>query len=474
MQKHKTYHTIPYITVFLMAAVLLGCSVGRNYKQPSLALPEKYNAAVSADSSLATRSWKVFFQDTTLAALIERSIAHNFNLQLAIKRIEVSRSYSRQARAAWLPAWNAQVAASTVNPSENSLNGISLSNFLHVKHIEDYTLSTGISWELDVWGKIRRQKQAALADYLQTYEAGRAVQTSLVAQVADSYYNLLMMDEQLAIARRNVSLSDSLLNIIRLQKDAGEVTELAVQQAQAQQQTAALLVPQLEQAITLQENAIHLLAGELPGEVARQLALSDIVIGENLATGVPADLLRFRPDVRASEQALIAANARVGVAQGNMYPALSLTASGGLNAYKSSSWFTVPASLFGTAAGNLVQPIFQRRALRTQFEVAKIHREEQVIAFRQSVTTAVHEVTNALIKIDKLATQQQVATARAQTLDQAVTNAQLLFRSGMANYLEVITAQSRALQASLEKSAITRQQLSARVELYASLGGGWK
>jgi outer membrane protein, multidrug efflux system len=470
MQRNISY----YITVVLLSVVLLGCSVGRNYKQPSLNLPEKYSTAVSADSSLATRSWKVFFKDTTLATLIGRSLEHNFDLQLAIKRIEAARSYARQARAAWLPAWNAQVAASTLNPSENSLNGISLSNFLGVKHIEDFTLSTGISWELDVWGKIRRQKQAALADYLQTYEAGRAVQTSLVAQVADSYYNLLMMDEQLAIARRNVSLSDSLLSIIRLQKTAGEVTELAVQQAQAQQQNAALLVPQLEQAIALQENALHLLAGDLPGSVARQVTLNDLTIDDELPAGVPADLLRFRPDVRATEQALVAANARVGVAQGNMYPSLSLTASGGLNAYQASSWFTVPASLFGMAAGNLVQPIFQRRMLRTQYEVAKIQREERVIEFRQSVTTAVHEVTNALVKIDKLAAQQQVATARTSTLDQAVSNAQLLFRSGMANYLEVITAQSRALQAALEKSTITRQQLSARVELYQSLGGGWE
>lgn len=469
MQRNIPY----YITVVVLSAVLLGCSVGRNYKQPPLNLPEQYSAAVAADSSLATRSWKVFFKDTTLAALIGRSLAHNFDLQLAIKRIEASRAYTKQARAAWLPAWNAQAIASTLNPSENSLNGISLSNFLGVKHIEDFTLSTGISWELDVWGKIRRQKQAALADYLQTYEAGRAVQTSLVAQVADSYYNLLMMDEQLAIARRNVALSDSLLTIIRLQKTAGEVTELAVQQAQAQQQNAALLVPQLEQAITLQENALHLLAGDLPGGVNRQVTLNDLPAEDNLPTGVPADLLRFRPDVRASEQALIAANARVGVAQGNMYPSLSLTASGGLNAYQASSWFTVPASLFGTAAGSLVQPIFQRRVLRTQYEVAKIQREERVIEFRQSVTTAVHEVTNALVKIDKLTAQQQVATARTITLDQAVRNAQLLFRSGMANYLEVITAQSRALQAALEKSAITRQQLSARVELYQSLGGGW-
>jgi outer membrane protein TolC len=157
-----------------------------------------------------------------------------------------------------------------------------------------------------------------------------------------------------------------------------------------------------------------------------------------------------------------------------MYPSLNLTATGGLNAYKASKWFSMPASLFSTVAGSLTQPIFQRRALRTQLEITKAEREQRVIEFRQSVTGAVHEVTNALVKLDKLKTQQDVATARAETLQQAVQNARLLFRSGMANYLEVITAQTSALQAELAKADVTRQQLSARVELYQSLGGGWK
>ncbi len=464
------------IGVVLFAVILAGCSVGKNYKRPDLKAPQQFGTtAPVGDSSVATKSWKEFFTDTTLVRLIDKAIAGNYDLQLAIQRISISQSYAKQARAAWLPAWSAQASASTSNPSENSLNGISLSNFLGTNHIEDFTLSTSISWEIDVWGKIRRQKQAALADYLQSFEAGRAVQTQLVAQVANAYYNLLMMDAQLAIAKRNVLLSDSIVQMIQLQKTAGEVTELAVQQAKAQQQNAALLVPQFEQAITLQENGLRLLLGDWPGAVSRTVELSNVVVTDTiLATGVPIDLLSHRPDVRASEKALVAANARVGVAQGNMYPSLNLTATGGLNAYEASNWFSMPASLFSTVAGSLTQPIFQRRILRTQLEVAKAEREQRVIEFRQSVTGAVHEVTNALVKLDKLKTQQDVATARAETLQQAVQNARLLFRSGMANYLEVITAQSNALQAELTKADVTRQQLSARVELYQSLGGGWQ
>jgi outer membrane protein, multidrug efflux system len=471
MHNDKLNYTI---ALALLTVLLAGCAPGRNYKRPELNVPAQFGATTSADSSLATQSWKEFFKDEKLSQLIDRAMTNNFDLQLAIKRIEASRSYAKQAKAAWLPALNAQAAASTNNPSQNSLTGISLENFLGSSHIEDFSLAATLSWELDIWGKIRRQKEAALASYLQTQEAARAVQTSIVQEVSNSYYTLLMLDAQLSIAQRNVALSDSTVQMMRLQKDAGLVTELAVQQAVAQLQNAQILVPQLEQATVLQQNALRLLLGDWPGSVIRSITMDNVPIQDSLPTGVPADLLRLRPDVRASEMALVAANARVGMAQGNMYPSLNITATGGLNAIKASDWFTMPASLFGTLAGNLAQPIFQRRMLKTQLEVARVEREERVIEFRQSVVQAAHEVTNSLAKLDKLELQQQIATARVETLDQAVQNAQLLFRSGMADYLEVISAQSQALQAELDEAAILRQRLGARVELYKSLGGGWR
>src|SRR5690606_13616011 len=284
-----------------------------------------------SDSSLATQSWKEFFQDTTLTQLIDQALEGNFDLQTAIKRVDIYQSLAKQARAAWLPSLQLQATASTLNPSQNSLNGISLSSFLGANHLEDYALSADLAWELDIWGKIKSSKKAALADYLQTYEVQKAVQVSVIRQVADAYYNLLMMDEQLAIARRNIVLNDSIVQIMELQKNAGEVTSLAVEQSIAQKQASELLEQQLQQAITLQENALRLLVGDLPGEINRTQGLDDVSFTGELSTGVPADLLRYRPDVRAAEQALIAANARVGVAQSSLYPALRITASGGLN-----------------------------------------------------------------------------------------------------------------------------------------------
>jgi NodT family efflux transporter outer membrane factor (OMF) lipoprotein len=469
------YIHLPIVSLLIVAG-LAACRVGRNYERPALALPAQYNDTVqtTADSSIATLEWKQFFTDTTLQGLIGRALSGNYDLQLALKRIETAQAYLKQAKLGWLPAVNLQAAASTSIPSENSLNGTSLKTFLGTDHIEDYTLSAGLSWEIDVWGKIRRRKEAALANYLGTFEGMRGVQTSLVSDIANSYYNLLMLDAQLDIARSNVSLSDTIVQMIKLQKTAGEATELAVQQAEAQRQTAALLIPQLEQAKAIEQNTLRILAGELPGTIAYSTSLTATPQRELLSAGVPAALISNRPDVRAQEMALVAANAEVGVAQASLYPTLNITASGGVNAFKASQWFTLPASLFGTLAGGLTQPVFQRGQLKTNLQVAKIQREEAVIRFRQTALEAIGEVSNSLVRLDKLRAQQQIASDQVKTLQLATSHARMLFRSGMANYLDVITAQGRSLQASLTQADITRQQLSASVELYRSLGGGWK
>jgi outer membrane protein TolC len=217
------------------------------------------------------------------------------------------------------------------------------------------------------------------------------------------------------------------------------VNLLAVQQAESQKQSTALLVPQLEQSISMQENALQVLTGQLPGSVRRKVTLGEFIVRDELATGIPVAMVSRRPDVRSQELALVAANAQVGIAQANMYPVLTITAGAGIESFKSSNWFNIPNSLFGLAAGSIAQPIFKRRQLKTQFEIAKLQREEAVIRFRQSVLVATGEVANALVQTEKLKEQDEIASARADTLKRAVMNAQLLFKSDMASYLEVIT-----------------------------------
>jgi len=465
-----------YIYVLSIPLVLSACKMGKNYVRPQAAIPEQFNtrtATTAAGSSIANIAYKDFFTEPTLKQLIDSAVLRNFDLQFAIKNIESAKQSLKLANSGLLPEVNLQVNASSNRSSDNSMNGMSAAMFTGAKHIEDYNANLGLSWEADIWGKIGRRKEAALDSYLQTEAAARAVQTQVVANVAQGFFNLLMLDAQLEIAKHNVLLNDSTLIVIRLQKDAGQVNILAVQQAEAQQLSAALLVPQLEQLITIQENALRTLAGTFPSKIERKVNLGAFSVAEHLTTGIPADILSIRPDVKAAELNVMAANARIGAAQASMYPSLNITASGGINTFKASNWFNIPGSLFGTVAGGLTQPIFQRRQLKTQFELAKIDKDKSVIEFKRSIINAVTEVTDALVKLDKLKKQRELQESRVQTLKQAIKNADMLFKNGIANYLEVITAQSNVLQSELSLMDIERQQLSAMVDLYRSLGGGW-
>ena len=466
-------HIQRYLLVLLL---LCACRVGRNYERPSLPVPTAYAGVTTGDTlSIGATAWEQFYTDPLLRQLIDTALKNNYDLQTALTRIATSGQEVKRAKAAFAPMITGQVGANTSVYGSNTINGISDEAFLGKDHLEDYSVSASVSWEADIWGKIRRQKEAALADYLQSREAARAVQTTLVADVAQGYYNLLMLDAQLDIARHNLTLGDSILAMTQLQKTAGDVTQLAVEQADVQRQAAALLVPQLEQSITLQEDALHVLTATQPGtHIARESDIRTLTVPTQLDAGVPATLVSRRPDVRAAEMGLVSANAKVGAAQANLYPVLSITAGGGLDAFKASNWFSIPNSLFGLLGGTLVEPILEGRQYRTQFEEAKIAREQAVIVFRQSVLTAVGEVSDALASYDKLQDQERIAGERLGTLRSAVGHAELLFRSGLANYLEVITAQGNLLSSELDYASIKRQQLSSEVELYRSLGGGWE
>lgn len=461
----------------LALVVLAGCKVSKDVATPKDAQPETFrNAVTTGDtSSIADLQWKNFFTDAALQKLIDSAIVRNYDMQVAVKNIEASELQFKQVKWNYAPTLGLNVTASTNRPSDNSINGLSIKQYgIGTKHIEDYNANLALSWEADIWGKIRSQNREALALYLQTNEAKRAIQTNIVSSVSQGYYNLLMLDEQLNIAKKNVKLNDSTLRIIKLQYDAGQVTLLGVQQAQAQLEAAAQLVPQFERDINVQENGLSILAGRLPDAIERSVTLNDITFPETLSAGVPSAMVSRRPDVRSSELALNVANARVGIAKAQLYPSLTITGQGGLNSFKSSNWFNIPASLFGTVAGGIAQPLLQRKQLRTQYEVAKVNREKSVIQFRQSVLNAVGEVSDALVRLQKLKEQQTIAANRVKTLQQATSNASMLFKNGLANYLEVITAQSNVLQGELELASIKMAQLSANAELYRSLGGGWK
>jgi multidrug efflux system outer membrane protein len=474
------YKMKKYITKIVMVAILIttliSCSVSKDIETPKDALPENFrNASVSKDTtSIADLEWKNFFTEKDIIKLIDSAVVRNNDLQIATKNIEIAQYRFTQSKWNNVPQVNLGVTASTSNPSDNSFTGKNLGQALGQNHINDFTAGATLSWEADIWGKIKNQKKGAFAEYLQSEEVKKALQTTIVADVSKGYYNLLMLDAQLEIARQTLKLNDSTTTIIKLKYDAGQVTSLAIQQSEAQKLNSAQLIPLLEQNIAIQENALSVLTGSFPDSKERTIRLSTIAVKNNAAVGIPSSLVSRRPDVKSAELALKIANANVGITKADFYPALRITAQGGVNSFETSNWFTIPASLFGTVAGGLTQPLLNNKRIRTQYNIAVVEREKAVINFRQSVLIAVSEVADALVAVEKLQQQEAFLQERVKTLQQAIKNANLLFKNGMAEYLEVLTAQATLLQSELELADIKRAQLSANTELYRALGCGWR
>ncbi|UOE47866.1 efflux transporter outer membrane subunit [Mucilaginibacter sp. SMC90] len=474
----KTYQNILTAgRVFLAVLILIaaGCAVPRNAGNTTAITPAAFrnDIASATKESIAALPWKASLTNRELAALIDTALAKNNNLQIAIKNIETADELYKKAKMGLVPEVGFAANSSNSIPAENSLNGLTAGQFLGSKNLDNYTAALNISWEADIWGKVKNQKREALAGYLQTQEARKGIQTTLISSIANGYYNLLMLDKQMAIAKKNLALNDSTLQILKLQYQAAQVTSLAVQQEEAQRMVAAQLIPKLEQQINIQENAISVLAGITPQAIPRSGSLNELTISAQLSAGLPAEILSRRPDVKSNELELEVASARIGLARANMYPSLTISATGGVNSLKASNWFNLPSSLFGAVVGGLTEPLLQKRELRTQYNVAKIRREQAVLQFRGSVLVACQEVEDALVSIDKLNQQQAIAAERVNKLQTATNNAGLLFKSAQASYLEVITAQSNVLNAELELAAIKKAQLNAVINLYRSLGGGW-
>lgn len=486
MKKTTQYITLSVFGFFVL--LMGGCKVGKRYVQPALPVPDTFRGESQANFedtiSIAQLSWQDFFQDPILKSLIDSTLRNNYDMRSALKNIAIANQQLLQNKANFFPAVEATIASGnkqwrstefTSAPSTKyyQQQGTDAPENMYVQSAQ-FGSDISFSWELDIWGKIRNQHDMLAADYLATHEARKAIQTNLITQVAKGYFNLLMLDAKIEVAKRNVRLNDSTLQIIKLQYGAGEVTALAVQQTESQRLIAASLVPQLEQQIAIQENILRILTGELPDTIVRNSRFDQILNNStNFSLGSPIEIIRNRPDIQLAELDLIAANADVNVKQAMRYPALTIGGALGVNAMLPKNWFNIPGALLGGLAGELTAPIFQNRRLKTQHEIAKLNRDKAEISFQQTVLEAIGEVSNAVITVSKQREQLEFARQRVDNAQLAVRNAGLLFRGGYASYLEVITAQSNALDSDLALVELHQNYLVSYIDLYRSLGGGW-
>ncbi|MNV00359.1 Outer membrane protein OprM precursor [compost metagenome] len=459
----------------LIAVLISACNVGDRYarNEKELNMPESYRTEkheLTADTVML--DWKTFFKDPVLLGLIDKALNKNNEIGIALMSMQQLELSYKQSKLGLLPTLDLTAGASRTWLSKNSLNGSLSEEFLGTSYLDDYSATVKLSWEVDIWGKAKKQKEGALASYMGQKENMTALKTRIVVQVAQAYYNLISLDEQLKIAQKNVELSDSTLVMIRMQYASSLVNSLAVEQMEAQKKTAELLIPLANQNIEIQENALSILCGEYPNRIERSGNLESAMPETVFAQGVPANLLSRRPDVKAAEYAIVAANSKAGLAKAAMFPSISITPSIGSNSFRFNSWFDLPGSLIKNLGANLTQPIFQRKALKTDYQVAMLERDKKAMEYRQSVMIAVGEVSDALVRMKYTDERLVLLEQKSESLSKSVIDVLLLYKSGMATYLEVITAQNNALQNELEMIGVKKEKLNAITDLYRSVGGG--
>ncbi|QHC85805.1 hypothetical protein AS589_13950 [Empedobacter brevis] len=453
----------------LFVLTLQSCKITQDYVRPEINMPTAFdNSLVTNNRSVVEiPSYQQFFKDEKLVGIIDQVMANNPDLLIAAEHISANEALLKSVKLNYLPDINLQVNASAQRLSKNSMMGSLASNTV----MEEYNLSPSVSWDVDFWGKLKMQREEALANYLSQAENRRALRIQLIAQTAEAYYNLLSLDEQLRITLAVEKSMQETLDLLKVQYAVGDVTSIAIKQSEAQCAETRALIPEIKASIKAQENVLQTLAGSYPATVDRKNALGEVAFLSTLNVGIPTDLLQNRPDVKQQEIQLQAANARVGIAKTAFYPSLTITGQGGLNAIKASNWFSIPASLFGTAAAGLTQPIFNKRNIKSNYEQALHQREASVHLFRKSILIAVEEVSTSLNAIDNMKMQIKEVNNRKLAMDKAIADVQILYKYGEANYLEVLTVQQSYFQTELAQSLANQKKINAYIALYKSLGG---
>ncbi len=451
---------------------LSSCLLHKKYTRSDMSLPDKYRNTISVTADTVQLTWRVFYKDPQLVGLIESALDKNNEVAIALKNMAQLDLAFKQAKQSILPTLDLNAGANRSWLSENTLNGSLSKEFIGTTYMDDFNATLRLSWELDIWGKSRMQKEAAKANYFAQKENLSALKTRIIYQVAQAYFNLISLDEQLKIAQMNIALSDSTLRMMQLQFNAGQINSLALNQVEAQKKTAELIVPLALQNISVQENALSILCGNYPDRIVRKGVLDSEMPEVLFFSGVPAQLLSRRPDVKAAEYAVVSANAKTGLAKVAMYPSFSITPQLGANSLNFNNWFNLPGSLTKTLAINLTQPLFQRRALRTAHGTAALEQEKTVLHFKQSLMVAVGEVSDAMAKYEGANQRLKLVDEKGHSLDRANSDVMKLYASGMATYLEVIVAQNNRLQNELDAVSIRLELLDAISNLYRALGGG--
>jgi multidrug efflux system outer membrane protein len=452
-----------------LAGLAAGCAIGPDYKRPPVTPPETFRGQMTPGetASLADAPWWEAFGDPALKALIQEALSGNYTVRIAAARVQQARAQAAVARSPFFPqlGYGASAAQSK-----------GLSNFLGLGGSDSQsTLYLGVismSWEIDLWGKIRRSSEAANAQLLASEEGRRAVLLSLVSDVAQAYFELLELDTRLAIARQSTDAYQGTFKLFQDRLEFGVASQLQTARAEGNLAQAAASIPEIESQIAAKENQISTLLGRNPGPVQRGKPLFDQTVVPTVPAGLPSALLERRPDLRRVEQELVAANAQIGVAKSLFFPQLSLTGFLG-KASPELSALTAGSSTVWQAGGALTGPIFQGGKIYQNYKASVALAEEAKWRYEQSVIQAFQEVSTSLAALDKLAGAEAEQARSVKALQKSVEISNDRYLYGLSSYFEILEAQQRLYPAQFAEAQLRLGRLLAYVQLYKALGGGW-
>lgn len=444
------------------------------------ALPKAFPKQEQQTTTVANINWRDYFQDAKLIGLIEAATKNSQDLQIALQRIEIARSGVKLAKGELLPKVGLNIGSNvtrfglyTMDGAGNAMTEITPGQMVPV-NLPDFYLGLQSSWEMDIWGRLKNQRQSAFADYLSSIEGTNLVISNLVADTAIYYFELIALDNQLDMVLETIAKQKHALEIVQAQKEAARANQLAVQQFKAQLLNTEILEQSTRQQIGELENKLNFLIGRYPQPIARDKNILFKKPPKQLLTGIPSHLLANRPDIREAEQQIAANQFDVLAAKAAFYPNFNITAALGFQAFDPEFLFTTPASLAYSVAGTLIAPLVNKSALEARFDNAKANQLTALYNYQKTILNAYTEVANQLIALDSLEKSNAIKAQQTAILGQSIDTANALYKAARANYLEVLLAQQNTLQANLDRILILKQHKIATVALYKALGGGWR
>jgi NodT family efflux transporter outer membrane factor (OMF) lipoprotein len=483
MKTIKIKTTMKHGKLFLVLLIHVGlfysCVPTKNLKEANKTLPSNYNHQLADTTNSALLKWKDFFNDEHLTMLIDTALTNNQELRIMMQQINVAQNEVKVRKGEYLPFIGYGVGAEVEKVGEYTRNGAVEKN-LDIKEGEEFPepltdFSAGLfaSWELDVWKKLRNSKKAAALEYLSTIEGKNFMVTRLIAEIADSYYELIALDNQLAIIEQNLELQGNALKMVRLQKEAARATELAVKRFEAEVLKNQSHKFEVQQEIVEMENKLNFLIGRQPQHIARNSEGFIETQMDTIYTGIPTQLLQNRPDIRQAEYELEAAKLNIKVARANFYPSIGIKAGVGLQAFNPKYLTETPASLIYSAVGDVVGPLINRNAIKANYNTANAKQVQAVYDFEKAILNGYIEVVNQLSKMENLKKSYDLKENQVKALTESIDLSTRLFQSARIEYIEVLLTQREALESKMELVETKKEQLMARVNVYQALGGGW-